>query len=402
MGTAVTSVADDAYAIFYNPAGLAGIRNLETSAGIGRRWSELGACGEVSAVYARPVPDRRSGTVGIGYYSFSQSGVGSKYVLAAGWGETVIIKSIQKPLAWGANLKMINLRHSGKERFGVGVDAGVMMETAKDIKTGLAVTDLDTGVGVSLKSLSLGNSYRWKDTLFALDLRLWRGIAELLPGLEHTLFNGLAKVRAGKGLALNGTSQLALGLGCNLYPFSIDSAMSFPWQGFHLQEGFYQFSVGYRFGVPRFTETFIGQAAEKAETLKREIGVLEARKTELDKTVAAAQVNKSIFESDVRTIQLRSEDLKARLKNLELDILEAQRYREKPPPKKIQPRPVKEKWPRRHTVSQGDTLRSIASKYYGDSSRWERIFEANSDKISRGLPEPGSVLEIPAPPSKKP
>ncbi len=51
---------------------------------------------------------------------------------------------------------------------------------------------------------------------------------------------------------------------------------------------------------------------------------------------------------------------------------------------------------RRYTVVAGDTLGSIAQRFYGDPSQWRRIFEANRDQISN--PDrifPGQVLRIP-------
>jgi nucleoid-associated protein YgaU len=48
-----------------------------------------------------------------------------------------------------------------------------------------------------------------------------------------------------------------------------------------------------------------------------------------------------------------------------------------------------------HTVKPGESLPSIAEKYYGDSSQWKKIYEANKNKIKRGQVEPGQVLVIP-------
>ncbi len=34
-----------------------------------------------------------------------------------------------------------------------------------------------------------------------------------------------------------------------------------------------------------------------------------------------------------------------------------------------------------HTVASGDTLSTIAKQYYGDASKWTKVFEANRDQL---------------------
>jgi nucleoid-associated protein YgaU len=49
-----------------------------------------------------------------------------------------------------------------------------------------------------------------------------------------------------------------------------------------------------------------------------------------------------------------------------------------------------------HTISSGDTLYSIARKYYGDSAMWVKIHDANEDNIEdKRLLEVGQTLVIP-------
>jgi nucleoid-associated protein YgaU len=51
---------------------------------------------------------------------------------------------------------------------------------------------------------------------------------------------------------------------------------------------------------------------------------------------------------------------------------------------------------RAHRVQRGDTLFELARTYYGDESKWERIYEANQDLFTkRDELEPGDVLIIP-------
>ncbi len=50
-----------------------------------------------------------------------------------------------------------------------------------------------------------------------------------------------------------------------------------------------------------------------------------------------------------------------------------------------------------YTVASGDTLSHIAKHFYGKSSRWQAIFDANRDQLDDpDRIRPGQVLKIPA------
>lgn len=52
--------------------------------------------------------------------------------------------------------------------------------------------------------------------------------------------------------------------------------------------------------------------------------------------------------------------------------------------------------PRRHTVESGESLAGIALRYYGSAARYETIFAANRDSISRpNLIRVGQIIVIP-------
>jgi nucleoid-associated protein YgaU len=52
--------------------------------------------------------------------------------------------------------------------------------------------------------------------------------------------------------------------------------------------------------------------------------------------------------------------------------------------------------PRVHVVVVGDTLSSLAKKYYGNASRWTSILEANRDVIkNQNMLTVGATLRIP-------
>ncbi len=91
-----------------------------------------------------------------------------------------------------------------------------------------------------------------------------------------------------------------------------------------------------------------------------------------------------------------------KLKELEEKLEELEKTKEEyKPVKEVKPQlPATTVTPtvpkkRIHTVVAGDTLPKLAEKYYGDSTKWKIIYDANKDKIPRGQLIPGTVLEIP-------
>ncbi|MFA5356056.1 MAG: LysM peptidoglycan-binding domain-containing protein [Candidatus Omnitrophota bacterium] len=57
----------------------------------------------------------------------------------------------------------------------------------------------------------------------------------------------------------------------------------------------------------------------------------------------------------------------------------------------------------KYTVQKGDTLQKISQKFYGTTKRWNKIFEANSDKLKApNKIYPGQVIDIPVESMKEP
>ncbi len=55
------------------------------------------------------------------------------------------------------------------------------------------------------------------------------------------------------------------------------------------------------------------------------------------------------------------------------------------------------RFPLAHKVKEGETLISISKKYYNNERGWKKIYEANKDKIIKGIPIVGEILIIPEP-----
>lgn len=414
MGMAFSAIADDPSAMFFNPAGTANTPYTQTGVSLGRMLSPVGTLSFGALTYMRPYEPINTATLGAAYYAGRQTSGGDKDTFLFNYAQMIRVPELHlaKPLSVGGNFKFINV-DQGTGRFGAGFDGGILIRSNIGLSGSLTLKDLTTNVGVPYPTVGLGTAYTWNRWLTAAgDLRYRKGLAEFYPGVEASFLQGLVKARAGRGFQLDGVGQVAFGVGFNISPIVLDVAMTVPTGSIHRQGGAYQASFNYRFGAPSFIGNFVGQAAAQADTLRADIIQLEALKRTLESETQASTTNRGIVtdqmsilqkrfartEDDLRLLRKRKDELKYDIQALEL---EQRKLSPPPPPPKPKPKPKPAPpavvWPRRHQVGPTDTLRSIAEYYYHDAGLWEQIYEANRDKVDRGLPREGAVLSIPEP-----
>lgn len=412
MGNAYGALADDAYGMWFNPAGTANTPYVQAAGSLGRLQSPRGTLTHFSAAYLRPYDPINTATIGASYDLERQQNSGDMDTVLFNYAQEVKLRAVplSKPLKVGGNFKFVNVDSGrGGSKFGLGFDAGVLARTDMGLRAGLALTDLTSGVGVPRGGVVLATAYDWRRRVtFAGDLRVKGGLAEFYPGVEASFLQGLLKARVGKGLRLDGVGTVAFGLGVNFSPVVLDVAMALPTSGVNHAGGGYQASFHYRFGAPSFAGQFVGAAAAEAERLRREIGRLQDRTKTLEQEAHGAEENKATAVNQLRVLQQRTveaqDEYRALLKkNEELDYRAADKAAGLGPKAKPVALPKAPRrapppaWPKTHRVAAGDTLRSLAGKYYGDPNLWEKIYDANPAKVDRGLPVEGAVLTIPPP-----
>lgn len=410
MGTAYSAIADDAFGLFYNPAGSANTPYTQGAGTIGRMLSPRGPLSFATGAYMRPYEPINTATIGAAYHLERQRNGGDIDAMLFNYSQEFRVRQIpfSKPLKIGANAKIVNSDAGSGGKFGLGFDVGAIARTNMGLSAGLVLSDFVTSLAYPRPAITLATAYAWGRRLtLAGDFRVRGGLAEFYPGVEATFHQGLLRVRGGKGLSLDGVSTLAFGLGLNFSPMILDIAMSLPTAGLNRSGGGYQATFSYRFGAPSFTGQFVGQAAAQAETLRSDLSNLEQKQKTMSQQAGTAESNKAAAESQLRVLEKRvaeaQDEYRALLKrNDELDYRAAEKAagllgRPKPVEVKVRAKPAPPAWPKRHVVKAGDTLRTMAKQYYGDPNLWERIYDANREKVERGLPAEGASLLIPAP-----
>ena len=412
MGTAYSAIADDAFGHFYNPAGTANTPYVQGAGTLGRMNSPRGPLSFASGAYLRPYEPINTATVGAAYYLERQRNGGDIDALVFNYAQEYKVRQIplSKPLKIGANVKFVHsdAGDGSKSKIGLGFDAGVIARSNMGLSAGVVLSDFVTALAYPRPAVTLATAYTWdRRVTFAGDFRVRGDLAEFYPGIEMSFHQGLLRARAGKGLSLDGVGTMSFGLGLNFSPMILDVAMTVPTAGLNRQGGGYQATFSYRFGAPSFTGQFVGQAAAQAETLRVDLSNLEQKQKTMSQQAGTAESNKTTAESQLRVLEVRvaeaQDQYRALLKrNEELEYRAAEKAaglmgRPKPPaPRKARVKAAPS-WPKRHIVKAGETLRTMATQYYGDANQWERIYDANREKVERGLPAEGASLVIPAP-----
>lgn len=420
LGGAYVAEAGDGYSLFYNPAGLAEINQREVIVDYGRSASmNESSRSEFNGIYAMPYRWRDDYyPVAFGIYGEGPAPGAHIIDISAGAGGSAPIEKwtkgfIKRPTKVGL---AATLRHQGgdtksdrvgKSSIGLGLSGGAFMALDNRHKLGFALRNLflgDSNPRGPSANLGLVRQHRDYVTLFAELEYASGGIWRFKPGAEWFLARGVVRPRLGWGFRDNGgVDSVATGVGFYVSPFQVDIAYLIPTKT--LNDDTYQFraSLSYRFGRPQFSEIYYDRALEAASQLDNRVLGLTIKEAELKASVNELEQKRRLAREEMDTIKKRIEtlkdqdllgqrnstiqQLKQRVNELE-DQLSSTRHQNR---QLLEKKETK----RTHTVVAGETLQSLATQYYGDPNQWKKIYNANSDKIDRGLPRVGATLVIP-------
>ncbi len=442
MGGAFVGVADDVWAVYYNPAGLGFLRQKQLGADYSRFYvgmSDDSGIGLGFLSYAHPLrkSERRRipesvlpstataptvvgssttvgvspstgpaaggkavfpayGTLAVGLRTFSLSGVYREETGYLSYG-----KAVTSHLALGLGLKYMQEiydqdpytridpvfdygRKDGIKAF--GADAGVLWNPHARFFVGASILDLNRpDVGLKDKEplpsvYKSGLGYRDKRTILAFDVTSRAKQLRLGVGGERWFQRNAWCLRTGMEYGKEETFSMTLGFALNMAVFQVNYGFRFPLSGVDETAGSHRVSLQMRFGALPKDELDPSSLEYSYLELKQEKNVLESK---LQKTEAEKQrLEEVLLEEATQRIRER--------------IMSAKKSAGPVSGASAGPAGESSLEFVTHYAQEGDTLQALAERYYGDSRKWKEIYEANKDKLGRGgRIKPKTVLLIP-------
>jgi hypothetical protein len=446
MAGAFTAVADDSSALHVNPAGLGQARYSELSLDYSRLYvglnddSDLGV-GHVA--FAHPLARTRYGVMALGYADMSLSGAYTEQTFAAAYGKRVLPRFYAGgALKWlgrkfGSDIYTVRdplFQKNGKTASAVGIDLGTLYVPTPRYAFGFALKDFnepDVGLGSTDRvpmTAKAGLAYYQPSFVFSTDLSLKDSDALLSAASEKWFLRHTLAARGGLSLGSRNERTLSIGLGYRFQLFRLDYAIVFPLSSVGDIMGSHHIALTARFGTPvqkpvTLLETAWEPPAEDVLALQRQLRDLRrqgdgmadlldranARIFELEARLdagrpAAAPVSSDtedqleIYRMEAETYRREREVIEKRIKDLERELQKgASGGPLSIPMRALTPSvPGSGGIPATYETKAGDTLRSIATKFYNDPNKWRSLYELNKDRLGPGgTITPGQVLIMP-------
>lgn len=235
MGEAFTAVADDASAIYWNPAGIAQLKAQEVSMSYN---TYLQSTNYSTIHYVAPILPGQTVGASIFYMGYgdiaettatSRVGTGRSFSPSGTIGTISYAYQVMENLFIGANFKALNQSIDSYAENGTGLDFGLLLKDYRGIDIGAVVQNIGSVNGASLpQTLKIGIARKFIDSnlVIAFDANQPKdNNAFLALGGEYQL-NPLLKIRAGYNTKSEegAGGNFGLGLGLNLSRFTVDYA----------------------------------------------------------------------------------------------------------------------------------------------------------------------------------
>ena len=310
MGDAFTALADDAYAPYYNPAGLAQIDRGQLSAAYSRLYVGLGDGSDIGSsqiYYALPLArGKKNRTLGFGLDRLSLSSVYVEQALTGAFGMKVLERESGSQLMVGLSAKYLTRSFTAppeaensctglscnqgadpvlsgeKSKSTYDADLGLLYRLPKKFQIGLAIQHLMSpnvafsgsdkleraiNLGLAYKSLwmSLLAEVRTKKTSSGASGRDYVFAAErYYPTLDYGQFG----LRGSLGMGSDEWRQMTFGASYRVNKIQTDYAYMLPVGAVKGNSGTHRVSLSFHFGAPTGEEEISRDLLEQAKRLR--------------------------------------------------------------------------------------------------------------------------------------
>lgn len=291
LGDAFTALADDVYAIHYNPAGLSQLERPQFAAAYSKLYAGLSDGSDIGSsqlMYAHPLARGRKGAFGASWERFSLSGLYTEQSLTAAYGRQVTGGEQGAKLSLGASAKYLMRSFTrsaeasnscsglncsggadpvlaGATSKGVpDLDFGLLYRFPRRLQAGLMLQHVLTpnvafqGTDKLDRALNAGLAYKslWMSLVGELKLHKTGGgtlAKDMIFAAERyfpTLDRGQFGVRGSLGLGSADWKQLTMGASYRINKIQIDYAYLIPVGGVQGQSGSHRVGMTFHFGAP--------------------------------------------------------------------------------------------------------------------------------------------------------
>lgn len=309
LGDAFTALADDAYAIHYNPAGLAQLERPQFAAAYSKLYAGLSDGSEIGAsqlAYAHPLSRGRNGALGVSWERFSLSGLYSEQSLSAAYARQALDGPRGGKLFLGASAKYLMrsfTRNAEAANACSGLNCTLGADPVLSGSTSKSAPDLDLGLvyrfprrlqaglvlqhaltpnvafaGTDKLDRALNGGLAYKSLWMSLvgELKLHRAAEGSLakdvifaaeryfPTLEYGQFG----LRGSLGFGTGDWRQFTLGASYRINKIQVDYAYLLPVAGVQGQSGSHRVGLTFHFGAPSVEEELAQDILEKSKRFK--------------------------------------------------------------------------------------------------------------------------------------
>ena len=309
LGGAFTAIADNAYAPYYNPAGLAQLTQTEVSASYAQLLTGLSDgsnLGLSQLAYAQPLENGKQGTLAVNYQNFGLSQVYNEQSFYLSYGRKILDFKSGGSLMLGANAKYLSHGFQpGSEAsnscqgfnctFGVDpvlagrttqgapdADLGLLYRSSGHLQAGLMVEHLMqpnvafSGTDKLPLNFHAGIDYSalWMNlTAQVDDMQLADGTQgqDFIIAAERyfpTLDYGEFGIRGSFGYGSESWRQLTLGLSYIINKLEFNYAFVMPIGGIATSAGTQRADLTFRFGKPNPREVLTADLMDKARKIR--------------------------------------------------------------------------------------------------------------------------------------